>query len=514
MTLGVRNGTRVAGWAVVALLLLATWPNGARAQAGGWQRQDPGATADSLHGVWANSGSDVVAVGEGGTFVHSDGAGWSAMSSGTAKNLHGVWGSSGDDVFAVGADGTIVHYDGSAWSPMSSGTTRALYGVWGSRGDDVFAVGHEDIILHYDGSAWSSMYSGTWWPQALYGVWGSSGSDVLAVGYVEDDVHGILYSDVMHYDGSGWHSGVLDFPWEGILHGVWGSNGQDVFAVGEWGLILHYDGTSWTDQLTGSWPHLHGVWGGGPGDVFAVGEGGSILHYGAADLALAQAVQPGTTLFPGQPITFTLAFQNTGSLAGTGALITDVVPVEVTNLAFASHWPITPTGTPSYTWRLGDLPPGAQGVITVTGVVSPGLAPGHAFTNTATLTSTMLECCPADNAYAVRLSIQAAPVAAGDAYTTSVDLPLLIPAPGVLGNDQDPNDDPLTALLDSPPLSGTLLLHPDGSFVYTPTAGFVGLDAFTYHANDGLADSDPAMVVLAVVGHLDRFLYLPLVIRP
>ena len=45
-----------------------------------------------------------------------------------------VWGSSGSDVFAVGNGGTILHYDGSAWSAMTSGTTFALNGVWGSSG--------------------------------------------------------------------------------------------------------------------------------------------------------------------------------------------------------------------------------------------------------------------------------------------------------------------------------------------------------------------------------------------
>ena len=55
--------------------------------------------------------------------------------------LSAVWGSSGSDVFAVGGGGTILHYDGSSWSGMSSGTSNGLAGVWGSSGSDVFAVG-------------------------------------------------------------------------------------------------------------------------------------------------------------------------------------------------------------------------------------------------------------------------------------------------------------------------------------------------------------------------------------
>ena len=72
-------------------------------------------------------------------------------------------------------------------------------------------------------------------------------------------------------------------------------------------------------------------------------------------------------------------------------------------------------------------------------------------------------------------SVDAAPVAADDAYTTTGYAPLNIPAPGVLANDSDPDGDPLTATLDSGPANGSLTLNPDGSFLYQATPGFVGV---------------------------------------
>ena len=91
------------------------------------------------------------------------------------------------------------------------------------------------------------------------------------------------------------------------------------------------------------------------------------------------------------------------------------------------------------------------------------------------------------------------PAAEDDAYTTAEDTPLQVPAVlGVLANDIDPNDDPLTAVLDAGPAHGTLDLHADGSFTYTPTAEFAGLDTFTYHANDGMTDSNVATVEITV----------------
>jgi hypothetical protein len=81
-------------------------------------------------------------------------------------------------------------------------------------------------------------------------------------------------------------------------------------------------------------------------------------------------------------------------------------------------------------------------------------------------------------------------VAHNDLYTTPQDTPLNVAAPGVLANDQGGSAaNPLTANLLSNPLHGSLTLNPDGSFLYTPEAGFSGLDLFTYQATAGTTTS-------------------------
>ncbi|WP_018334775.1 cadherin-like domain-containing protein [Actinomycetospora chiangmaiensis] len=92
----------------------------------------------------------------------------------------------------------------------------------------------------------------------------------------------------------------------------------------------------------------------------------------------------------------------------------------------------------------------------------------------------------------------AAPVAQPDTARTSIDTPLVVPAPGVLGNDSDADADRLTALLGSAPAHGTVVLAPDGSYTYTPALGFTGTDRFTYTATDGIAPSAPATVTITV----------------
>ena len=91
-----------------------------------------------------------------------------------------------------------------------------------------------------------------------------------------------------------------------------------------------------------------------------------------------------------------------------------------------------------------------------------------------------------------------APVAVGNSYTTSAGTALTLAAPGVLQNDADIDGDTLTAVLVGSPSHGTLTLNANGSFTYTPAAGFSGNDTFTYKANDGQADSSVATVSIAV----------------
>ena len=67
------------------------------------------------------------------------------------------------------------------------------------------------------------------------------------------------------------------------------------------------------------------------------------------------------------------------------------------------------------------------------------------------------------------------PVAANDIYTTPVNVPLAVAGPGVLLNDTDVENDPLTAVLDAAPLHGTLDLDANGAFLYTPAPHFVGV---------------------------------------
>ena len=93
-----------------------------------------------------------------------------------------------------------------------------------------------------------------------------------------------------------------------------------------------------------------------------------------------------------------------------------------------------------------------------------------------------------------------APVADNDSYTTDEDTDLSVgAAEGVLANDTDADEgDTLTATLVDDAQNGSLTLNDDGSFSYTPAAGFTGEDTFTYRATDGTDESGLATVTITV----------------
>ena len=91
-----------------------------------------------------------------------------------------------------------------------------------------------------------------------------------------------------------------------------------------------------------------------------------------------------------------------------------------------------------------------------------------------------------------------APMAFMDNYQTPINLGLTVNAPGVLINDNDPDGDQLTAVLDNDVSAGNLSLSLDGSFTYTPETDDSGPVTFSYFANDGALNSASTVVNIQI----------------
>jgi large repetitive protein len=86
------------------------------------------------------------------------------------------------------------------------------------------------------------------------------------------------------------------------------------------------------------------------------------------------------------------------------------------------------------------------------------------------------------------------PLAANDIAATREDTPVAI-AP--LGNDRDPDGDPLSITTASAP-NGTVTINPDGTLLYTPRADFNGTDTITYTISDGNGGTSTATITVTV----------------
>jgi len=69
------------------------------------------------------------------------------------------------------------------------------------------------------------------------------------------------------------------------------------------------------------------------------------------------------------------------------------------------------------------------------------------------------------------------PIAINDEFNTQVNQPVTIE---ILGNDSDPDGDDIEVVFIDEPNNGNVIPLDNGSYIYVPDSGFVGIDSFTY----------------------------------
>jgi hypothetical protein len=211
------------------------------------------------------------------------------------SQLLGVVALSGTDVWAVGSTGApdapsgalIEHWDGRLWATVeapNTGTTgNVLQAVHGSGPDDLWAVGSvssgtgpQPAILHWDGTVWSaltapSLLGGA----ALSGVVAISPTDAWAVGYRGDASIGSERALILHWDGTAWTDAPAQVGGgKSLLYSVDAFGPDDAWAIGyhhHKPAAMHLDGTRWRWAELDARGELFGVSAGAAEDAWAVG---------------------------------------------------------------------------------------------------------------------------------------------------------------------------------------------------------------------------------------------------
>lgn len=128
-----------------------------------------------------------------------------------------------------------------------------------------------------------------------------------------------------------------------------------------------------------------------------------------ADVALSQTITPTTPLYPGDWLTYTLTFTNTGPARANNVVIEDPLPTMLlTPTVTSSGATITPRPDTRFVWDTADLVPGAGGRITITAQVSLDYA--GTFTHTATIRTTARETATLNNSASLTTQVIAADV--------------------------------------------------------------------------------------------------------
>ena len=122
-------------------------------------------------------------------------------------------------------------------------------------------------------------------------------------------------------------------------------------------------------------------------------------------------------------------------------------------------------------------------------------APPAGFFGTDTFAYTVDDGFGGSNTGAVTINVNGLPNAIDDNVLAQQQTPIVIP---VTVNDADPQNDPMTVVMVTQGLAGTVAIVPPASVRYTPNMGFFGLDNFTYTISDGRGATAMATVTVDV----------------
>ena len=107
--------------------------------------------------------------------------------------------------------------------------------------------------------------------------------------------------------------------------------------------------------------------------------------------------------------------------------------------------------------------------------------------------------CDRSNSHHHSDTVDETPVAEDDAVTTLEDTPV---SDSVTGNDVLSGDGGNTWSKLTDPANGGVVFNPDGSYTYTPDAGWSGIDSFTYQICDVDGDCERATVTITVTSSM------------
>jgi YD repeat-containing protein len=338
------------------------------AQAQTWSQMNS-PTDQTLNDVWAASSSDAWAVGDAGTVLHYDGTSWVQVDLGITTRLRSVWGISPSDIMIVGESGLVLQYNGSTWSTVDIGdSTAILNDVWYDGSGPRYIVGARGAWFNR-GSGWERQYFDspfvagptTQTPTLVATSVRASSSHVVVATYASgsgdeglyvatgtghlkladtyngnalwmfDDTH-MFYTSAPARGGTArrlnggdptaFQNWATETGGGGGGNDVWATSIDNMYVVGEnstYGIIQHYDGSGWQQQVAVNYRKFYGVHGPDASTAFAVGQLGAIYRLSGPKQKKTAANYPFSGVTEGNVNTYTgeLVYETTDFSIGS-----------------------------------------------------------------------------------------------------------------------------------------------------------------------------------------------------
>lgn len=248
----------------------------------------PSLASLDIHAVWSPCAGEAWAVGQTGGIWHLSGGSWVKETShpfGTSR-VRSIWGPDCDTVFFCGNGGKVATWtSGGGWGSLhttpGTDTMKAIHGI-----DDqtLWCCGNGDrmIFTTNGGSSWADQATPFAAGENIQCVRAIDANTGIACGQ-----DGIVIRTVNA--GSTWteyttpNTATANWMWFSMSRD---SNGfPDEIWVGQnGGVILFYDGSSWTQQVDLGTSDVLGILGSNPTNILACGGNGvfKVWHYDGA----------------------------------------------------------------------------------------------------------------------------------------------------------------------------------------------------------------------------------------
>jgi hypothetical protein len=157
--------------------------------------------------------------------------------------INKIWGTSSNDLYVVGNTGNMAHYNGTSWQKIESGTDVDIQDIWGVDEDSfgeplilcaasyVAQTGEKKILRITNVTRVDTIFWGT--GRRVHSLWFNSSNKLFASGggvFIRNyNDHWVEQTELPLY----------------FTERVRGKDINDLFVVGHFGLIAHYNGSSW-----------------------------------------------------------------------------------------------------------------------------------------------------------------------------------------------------------------------------------------------------------------------------